>query len=215
MQGENAPPQKIKSHESAKDAILNQITKNHMGLYMSETLIIAGIAVVLLIQFVLLYFAFTANTRMRDISKTLTYQYNLIVKIQSVLKNKSATNAVAENSEMIYQDLLQNLIPIMAAIDVMPRTTSEHPLWRALGGIMDEYAKNPFALEKLRRCIKLDAEIARSVDNYMNRADAFLHHLTTTDPDGILAGTFTDGLLGQSLTFFAQAKQLAAQTTEQ
>ena len=127
---------------------------------------------------------------------------------------KNTTNAVAEHAEMIYQDLLQNLIPIMAAIDVMPRSTSEHPLWRALGGIMDEYAKNPFALEKLRRCIKLDAEVARSIDNYMNRADAFLNHLTTTDPDGILAATFTDGLLGQSLTFFTQAKQLAAQTNE-
>ena len=181
---------------------------------MQETLIIAGIAGILLIQFVMLYFLFTATGRLRNLSKTLTYQYNLIVKIKSVLKNKSATNAVTENAEMIYQDLLQNLIPIMAAIDVMPRNTNEHPLWRALGGIMDEYAKNPFALEKLRRCIKLDAEVARSIDNYMTRADAFLHHLTTTDPDGILAATFTDGLLGQSLTFFTQAKQLAAQTTE-
>ena len=48
----------------------------------------------------------------------------------------------------------------------------------------------------------------------MNRADAFLHHLTTTDPDGILAATFTDGLLGQSLTFFTQARQLATQTSD-
>ncbi len=181
---------------------------------MQNTLIIIGISVVLLIQIVIFYYIYTTNSRIRDVAKTLTHQYNLIVKIQSVLKNKSATNAVAENAEMIYQDLLQNLIPIMAAIDVMPRNTNEHPLWRALGGIMDEYAKNPFALEKLRRCIKLDAEVARSVDNYMNRADGFLNHLTTTDPDGILAATFTDGLLGQSLTFFAQAKQLAAQTNE-
>jgi len=148
--------------------------------------------------------------RLREIKKTQTFQYNLLVKIQSVLKNKSATNAVAENAEMIYQDLLQNLIPIMAAIDIMPRSTTEHPLWRALGGIMDEYAKNPFALEKLRRCIKLDSEIGRHVDNYIRRADAFLQHLTATEPDGILAATFTDGLLGQSLTFFTQAKQLAA-----
>ena len=99
----------------------------------------------------------------------------------------------------------------MAAIDIMPRNTTEHPLWRALGGIMDEYAKNPFALEKLRRCIKLDSEIGRHVDNYIRRADNFLQHLSTTEPDGILAATFTDGLLGQSLTFFTQAKQLAAQ----
>ena len=153
-------------------------------------------------------FCILAGMRLGEIKKTLTHQYNVIVKMQSVLKNKSATNAVAENAEMIYQDLLQNLIPIMAAIDIMPRNTTEHPLWRALGGIMDEYAKNPFALEKLRRCIKLDSEIGRHVDNYIRRADNFLQHLSATEPDGILAATFTDGLLGQSLTFFTQAKQL-------
>lgn len=157
------------------------------------------------------WYIYRINSRMSDINKTLEHQYNLIVKMQSILKNKYATNAVAENAEMIYQDLLQSLIPIMAAIDIMPRNTSEHPLWRALGGIMDEYAKNPFTLEKLRRSIKLDSEIARNVDNYMRRADTFLHHLTTTEPDGLLATTFTDGLLGKSLTFFAQAKQLANQ----
>ena len=97
----------------------------------------------------------------------------------------------------------------MAAIDAMPRNTNEHPLWRALGGIMDEYSKNPFALEKLRRCIKLDTNIAHNVNNYISRANKLLQYLTTTDPDGILASTFTDGLLGQSLTFFNQAQQLA------
>lgn len=181
---------------------------------MYNTLILVCIGIILITCIGLLYFLININNKVKDMTKTLSHQYNLIVKIQSVLKNKSATNAVAENAEMIYQDLLQNLIPIMAAIDVMPRNTSEHPLWRALGGIMDEYAKNPFALEKLRRCIKLDSEVARSIDNYMNRADSFLHHLTTTDPDGILSATFTDGLLGQSLTFFAQAKQLAAQSND-
>ena len=181
---------------------------------MYNTLLLLSFILLILINCGLIYFMFSIYANIRDMRKTLTHQYNLIVKIQSTLKSKSATNAVAENAEMIYQDLLQNLIPIMAAIDIMPRTTSEHPLWRALGGIMDENAKNPFALEKLRRCIKLDSEVARSVENYMNRADSFLHHLTTTDPDGILSATFTDGLLGQSLTFFAQAKQLANQTNE-
>ena len=178
-----------------------------------ENIIIFGLLgiIVLLIGGISLYI-YRINNRIGDIGKTLEHQYALIVKIQSVLKNKSATNAVAENAEMIYQDLLQNLIPIMAAIDIMPRNTQEHPLWRALGGIMDEYAKNPFALEKLRRGIKLDSEVARNIDNYMRRADNFLHHLTTTEPDGLLSNTFTDGLLGQSLTFFAQAKQLATQS---
>ncbi len=178
---------------------------------MQNELILVIFTLLIIINATILGFIFAVSRRVHDMTRTLTHQYNLIVKIQSVLKNKSATNAVAENAEMIYQDLLQNLIPIMAAIDIMPRSTSEHPLWRALGGIMDEYAKNPFALEKLRRSIKLDSEISRHVDNYLRRADAFLQHLSTTEPDGILAATFTDGLLGQSLTFFTQARQLAAQ----
>lgn len=146
----------------------------------------------------------------REITKTLTYQYNLIVKIQNILKNKSSVNETTDKAEIIYQDLLQDLIPIMAAIDIMPRTTSEHPLWRALGGIMDEYAKNPFVLEKLRRAIKLDSNIAHNVSHYLNRANMFLQHMSATDTDGILSTTFTDGLLGQSLTFFAQAQALAS-----
>lgn len=181
---------------------------------MYSTLILIGISIVMVATLGMAGAMFFINRRMRDMAKTLTYQYNLIVKIQSVLKNKSATNAVVENAEVVYQDLLQNLIPIMAAIDVMPRQTSEHPLWRALGGIMDEYAKNPFVLEKLRRCIKLNPDVSRNTDNYMNRADALLQHLTATDSDGILTATFTDGLLGQSLTFFAQARALAAQSND-
>ncbi len=149
------------------------------------------------------------NSRITQILKNQETQYCLMAKTQTMLKNHSATNSVAENAEMIFQDLLQHLIPIMASIDVMPRNSTEHPLWRALGGILDTYAKNQFTLEKLRRAIKLDPEIARGVNNYINRADAFLTHLTATDPDSILSATFTDGLLGQSLTFFNQAKQLA------
>ena len=187
-------------------------TQTYRGIHkMGNWLFLGAFLTIICICIAMTVFMYRINGRINDMNKTLAHQYNLIVKIQSVLKNKSATNAVAENAEMIYQDLLQNLIPIMAAIDIMPRNTSEHPLWRALGGIMDEYARNPFALEKLRRAIKLDSEIARSVDNYMHRADAFLSHLNSTEPDGILSTTFTDGLLGKSLTFFAQAKQLATQ----
>ena len=151
-----------------------------------------------------LFLLINLHKNIREANKTLTYQYNLIVKMQNVLKNKSTVNETADKAEIIYQDLLQDLIPIMAAIDVMPRTTTEHPLWRALGGIMDEYSKNPFILEKLRRAIKLDSTIAHNVGHYLNRANVFLQHMASTDTDGILATTFTDGLLGQSLTFFAQ-----------
>jgi len=178
---------------------------------MNEIILLSGGAVAMALLIGLAALLFNMNARMKILAKTLSHQYALMVKMQSVLKSKYATNAVAENAEMIYQDLLQNLIPVMAAIDIMPRATAEHPLWRALGGIMDEYGKNPFALEKLRRAIKLDTEVARSIDNYLKRADGFLLHLTAGDPDGILAATFTDGLLGQSLTFFEQAKQLANQ----
>ena len=181
---------------------------------MESILILVGISFLLVLAIVLCVVAFRTNAAIKNMNKTLEFQYNLIVKMQSVLKNKSATNAVAENAEMIYQDLLQNLIPIMAAINIMPRNTNEHPLWRALGGIMDEYAKNPFALEKLRRAIKNNAEVSRNVDNYIARADGLLQHLTKTEPDGILAATFTDGLLGQSLTFFAQATALAKQNDD-
>lgn len=149
------------------------------------------------------------NHRIGALEKNAGFQYNLIVKIQSLLKSKSATNAVAENAEMIYQDLLQNLIPVLAALDIMPRNTSEHPLWRTLGGLIDEYAKNPFVMEKLRRAIKLDSEVKRNVANYMKRADDLLKHLSESEPDGILTKTFINGLLGQSLTFFTQAYQLA------
>ena len=58
---------------------------------------------------------------------------------------------------------------------------------------------------------QLNPNIAHCIDNYMARADKLLTYLTATDPNGILTTTFTDGLLGQSLTFFAQAKQLAFQ----
>lgn len=175
-----------------------------------QNIIILSLSALIFIGIIAIFVSVQSlNTKIADITKTLTFQYNLIMKIQSVLKNKNATNAIAENAEIVYQDLLQNLIPIMAAIDVMPRNTNEHPLWRALGGIMDEYSKNPFALEKLRRCIKLDSSIAHNVNNYITGANRLLQYLTTTEPDGILASTFTDGLLGQSLTFFSQAQQLA------
>lgn len=151
----------------------------------------------------------SVSGRIKNATQVLARQHAVLVKMQTVLKNKSATNAVAENAEMIYQDLLQNLIPVMAALDIMPRQTTEHPLWRAVGGVLDEYSKNPFVLENLRRNIKLNSEVARALDNYLARADKFLSHLVATEPDGILATAFRDGLLGQSIMFFSQAKQLA------
>jgi len=177
---------------------------------MNGTLTSVLVIICTLTSLTAIFFVINANKNLKQVTKTLTYQYNLLVKIQNILKNKASVNETTDKAEIIYQDLLQDLIPIMAAIDVMPRTTSEHPLWRALGGIMDEYAKNPFVLEKLRRAIKLDSNITHNVSHFLNRANMFLQHMASTDTDGILSTTFTDGLLGQSLTFFAQAQALAS-----
>ena len=177
---------------------------------MENSIIISLVSLSALCSLICFLMTIKLFKRFREVSKTLNYQYNLVVKIQNILKNRISVNDTTDKAEIIYQDLLQDLIPIMASIDVMPRTTSEHPLWRALGGIMDEYAKNPFVLEKLRRAIKLDSNIARNITHYLNRANMFLQHMSATDNDGILSTTFTDGLLGQSLTFFAQAQALAS-----
>ncbi len=177
---------------------------------MEDIIILIVLVVCTLSTVISLFLIISTNKNVREMTKTLTFQYNLIVKIQNLLKNKISVNDTTDKAEIIYQDLLQDLIPIMASIDIMPRTTSEHPLWRALGGIMDEYAKNPFVLEKLRRAIKLDTNISHNVSHYLNRANMFLQHMSATDTDGILSTTFTDGLLGQSLTFFAQAQALAS-----
>ena len=176
---------------------------------MTDTILWIILGILTILAGGILAMAININRRIGALEKNAGFQYNLIVKIQSLLKSKSATNAVAEHAEMIYQDLMQNLIPILAALDIMPRNTSEHPLWRTLGGLIDEYAKNPFVMEKLRRAIKLDSEVKRNVANYMNRADNLLKHLSESEPDGILTKTFINGLLGQSLTFFTQAYQLA------
>ena len=177
---------------------------------MQNTTLIVLISVSILLSFIGIIIAIKSAKNSKDIAKTLALQYGLVVKMQNVLKNKFSVNETTDKAEIIYQDLLQDLIPVMAAIDVMPRNSSEHPLWRALGGIMDEYAKNPFVLEKLRRAIKLDTNIAHNISHYLTRANMFLQHMASTDTDGILSTTFTDGLLGQSLTFFAQAQSLAA-----
>ncbi len=181
---------------------------------MENTLILGILAFLVIMMGVMGFFMYRINAHMHEITHTMKHHYNMTAKLQATLQNKSATNAVTENAELIYQDLLQKIIPIMAAIDVMPRATNEHPLWRALGGLLDEYSKNPFVLENLRRRIKLDSDVARNIDGFMTRADAFLNHLGTNDTNGMLTETFTDGLLGQSLTFFAQAKQLATQNME-
>ncbi len=166
-------------------------------------LILFGIANILYLKAV--------HTKTQSLYKALAYQQTVLVNIKGTLNTKHATNVITENSEMIYQDLLQNMIPIMASLDIMPRATSEHSLWRSVGGMLDEYAKNPYTLEKLRRAIKRDTDVASSVNKYINRANSFLSHLQAVEPDGILTSTFTNGILGQSIKFFEHAKEMASQ----
>lgn len=178
---------------------------------MQNTLLLVCFIVLILLNTVSIIMLFVSSKTQKTIIKNQTLHNTMLTKIQSTLKSKNATNVITENADMVYNDLVQNLIPIMATMNAMPRNTNEHQLWRALGGIMDEYDKNPFALEKLRRGIKLDSSVARSVENFIRRADSFMQYLTLNEPEGLLASTFTDGLLGKATTFFAQAQQLANQ----
>ncbi len=171
----------------------------------SEIFSIAGAAIGLLVLIMTLLLV----RRTSALTAKLTSQTAAIAKMQNALKSRAATNVVAQNGEIIYQDLLQKLIPITAAVGISPRETPEHPLWQWAGGLMDEYAKNPYVLEQIRQSIKLDSHIARAAETYTDHASKFLSYLSSADSDGLLTATFSDGLLGQTMTLLAQARQLA------
>jgi len=134
---------------------------------------------------------------------------NAVVKLRGVIKSHADGTALSHNAEIIYSDMLRNITPIVAAADAAPRDTDEHPLWKNLGGLLDAYAVDPYVLEKLRRELKINANTARSADLFLARANGLLAHLSEIDPNGILAETFTDGLLGQSITLISSAQELA------
>ncbi|MCL1902159.1 MAG: hypothetical protein FWG18_00850 [Alphaproteobacteria bacterium] len=180
--------------------------------FSTPEIIIITLAVVIILICAFVMFSIHASLRRtKTLEVSVAKIAGAILKMQSMLKARAASDMVAQNAEIIYQDLLQHLTPIMRASEISMRDTSEHELWRALGGILDEYNKNPFVLEQLRRLIKLDSSIARATDAFLNRAEHLLRHLAAADPDGILASSFADGLLGQSMTLLSQAKQLANQ----
>ncbi len=170
-----------------------------------EIFSIAAIAIGLLVLIITLILV----RRTSALTTRMTSQTAAITKMQNTLKSRSATNAFAQNSEIMYQDLLQQLIPITAAVGICPRETPEHPLWQWAGGLMDEYAKNPYVLEQIRQAIKLDSHIARAAETYTDHASKFLSYLSAADSDGLLNATFSNGLLGQTMTLLAQARQLA------
>ena len=66
-------------------------------MYMTALLVLLVITVCCCL--VCVFLGLKLNARTNQIDKNLSYQYNLIVKMQSILKNKTATNAVAENAE--------------------------------------------------------------------------------------------------------------------
>ena len=159
--------------------------------------------------FAALIFVAVALRKISALNTKITMQTAVISKMQSTLKSRAATNIVTQNAEIIYQDLLQHLMLIAAAAGIRPRETPEHPLWQWAGGLMDEYSKNPYVLEQIRQAIKLDSSVARAADSYSDHASKFLTYLGSVDSDGLLVTSFSDGLLGQTMTLLAQARQLA------
>jgi len=164
---------------------------------------VGGVGIVLIIMMARL------NKRIRTLEQVAAHQSATLNKMFAATRARTAISTVAENAEIIYQDLLQHAGPIVRALEIPGRESDEHALWRALGGVLDEYNRNPFVLEQLRRLIKLDATVARAVDAFLARSEQLLRSLAATDPEGLLASTFADGLLGQAMTFLSQAKQLA------
>jgi hypothetical protein len=167
--------------------------------------VLAGLAAVLAFAVA----AALVYVKMRTVQRLLGAQSAQIAKVQILLSRRQAMNAVAENAEMVYQGLAQHIAPIARELGVPPRDSQEHLLWRILGGLLDEYGKNPFVLEKLRRGIKLDPEIARGADMFLEGAGRLLRHMSDIDATGLLSATFTDGLLGQAAALLSRAKHLA------
>ena len=63
---------------------------------MENTIIFGIFGLTTLLIGAILFYTHRINSRISDLNKTLEHQYNLIVKMQSTLKNKSATNAITE-----------------------------------------------------------------------------------------------------------------------
>ena len=71
---------------------------------------------------------FVLNKKINLLARATKQHAELLVAIKNVLKNKIAVNETTDKAEIIYQDLLQDLIPVMAATEIMPRYTSNNPL---------------------------------------------------------------------------------------
>ncbi|MCL2758078.1 MAG: hypothetical protein FWE64_02020 [Alphaproteobacteria bacterium] len=176
---------------------------------MEMEIVILLLFVIIALAGAALFVGMTARGKITTLEKVVSRQTALLTKMQENFRARNASDACVQNAEIIYQDLLQHIAPIAKAVEIPPRESEQHPLWRTLGGLVDEYSRNPYVLESLRRLIKLDSDIARGTDTFLLRSERLLHHLATSDPDGLLAATFADGLLGQAMTLLSQARQLA------
>jgi len=156
-----------------------------------------------------LFFSWTSKKQIKSLEKLVNAQASAIVRMQNSIKAKSSNDTIAQNAEIIYQDLLSSIHPVITALEIRPRENEQHALWRTLGGMMDEYAKNPYVLENLRKLIKTDTDVLKSADLFIERSEKLLRHLAANDSDGALTSVFADGLLGQSMSFLSQAKRLA------
>ena len=60
-----------------------------------QNIIILSLSVLVFIGIITIFIQIkNTNNKITEITKTLAFQYNLIVKIQSVLKNKNATKYI-------------------------------------------------------------------------------------------------------------------------
>ena len=75
--------------------------------------------------------------KISSLNSKLATMAAIVIKMQNSLKSKEATNTIAQNAEIIYNDLLQQLMPVVTNIGIKQRETSEHPLWQWAGGLMD------------------------------------------------------------------------------
>jgi len=173
------------------------------------TIMLLLLSIIIILFCGIVYLSLANAQRIRKLEQLLARQTGLLSKMQENFQRRNSIDAIAQNAEIIYQDLLQHIMPIVKAAEIVPRESEQHSLWRTLGGLIDEYSRNPYVLENLRRLIKLDGDIARGADAFLGRSEKLLRHLAASDPDGLLAATFAEGLMGQTMTLLSQAKQLA------
>lgn len=178
---------------------------------MSETqifYIISGAIILLLIA--ILGAAEKISKRAENANAVANANTAALREIAKTLATYNQQDSFIKNLDIVYQELSHHLTPILRILEIQPRQTFEHNIWRMTGGLIDAKDANPFVLEQLRRNIKLDSEFATNVDAFLIKAQHMLERISALDPDGILGAAFSDGLLGQSINVLSAARQMAS-----